>query len=186
MSQVGIGRNGILRVSSGSDNSVNPAGIRRAPNAVMTNKIQHNTSKILESAHANIGIGRLCSIACESKPRSTRPIGRTQSSCVRPYWWLYRRRKCRSEVRGDVLKSVHAQFGNENQMHERVTTGRRTIGWAQSSCAKPERWTIPWQLVQGGVVAHGNGCREQGLGEAHVSGCVCTHGGSKCRYSRMF
>ena len=39
LSKVGIGRNGILRVSSGSDNSVNPAGIRRAPNAVITNQI---------------------------------------------------------------------------------------------------------------------------------------------------
>ena len=133
----------------------------------MTDKIQHNTSKILESAHANIGIGKLCSIACESKPRATRPIGRTQSSCVRPDWWWYLRRKCRSEVSGDVLRSVHAQFGNEHQMHECANSARRTIGWAQSSCAEPERWKIPWRHVRGGVVDHGPEC-EHGPGQAHA------------------
>ena len=51
--QVGVGKSGILRVSSGSDNSVNPAGNRWAPNALVLNKTQ-DESKMSQSAHAEI------------------------------------------------------------------------------------------------------------------------------------
>ena len=147
LSKVGIGRNGILRVSSGSDNSVNPAGIRRAPNAVVTNQIQHNTSKNLELAHADIIVGKLKCITEKYTLHSTRPIGRAQTSCVRPNWWWYSRR----EAIGNVHRLVHAQCicGHQTSARgERPDDVLRTIGWAQTSCATPERQQTLWQHVQ--------------------------------------
>ena len=54
MLQVGAGKGGILRVSSGSDNSVNLAGNRWAPNAPLTNTMQKK-SNMSELAHAEFG-----------------------------------------------------------------------------------------------------------------------------------
>jgi len=116
LSKVGIGSVpcGILCMSSGSDNSVNPAGVRRAPNAVGAKQIQHNTSKNLELAHADIIVGKLKCITEKCILHSTRPIGSTPTSGVRPNWWWYPRRKCRGEAVGDVHKSAHAQFVSWN------------------------------------------------------------------------
>ena len=139
--QVGIGKSGILRVSSGSDNSVNPARNRGAPNAVIANKTQHK-SKMSESAHVKIGIGKIYCITNTNRLRATRTIGKTQPPCVKPDCWRYPRRNGRGEVIGDVPRLVHAQCVNEHQTNEtseRADDVLRTIGRMQSSCIIPER-----------------------------------------------
>ena len=100
LSKVGIGSvpRGILCVSSGSDNSVNPVGMQRAPNAADPKKIQYNKSKNSELAHAKVIVGRLKYITEKSISHYTRPIGSTPTSGVRPNWWWYPRRKCRGEA----------------------------------------------------------------------------------------
>ena len=150
MSKVGIGSVpcGILCMSSGSDNSVNPAGVRRAPNAFDTKQIQHNTSKNLELAHAHIIVGKLKCITEKYTLHSTRPIGSTPTSGVRPNWWWYPRRKCRGEAIGDVHRSAHAQFGSSDRM--------KKIG-ARSDDALNTQHTL-WHQAQGGVVSHRCGC----------------------------
>ena len=124
-----------------------------------------------ELAHAKIGIGKLNCITYTNRLHSTRPIGRAQPSCVRPDWWWYSRRNGRGEAVGDVPRLVHAQCVNGHQTNEtgeRADDALRTIGWAQTSCATPERQQILWQPVQGGVV-------DKGLVGEHVpSGCLST------------
>ena len=65
---------------------------------------------------------------------------------------------------------VHAQYEScrnigvrrmQHQMNERANSVQRTIGWAQTSCATPDRLQTPWRHVQGGVVGKGLGYREQ-------------------------
>ena len=131
--KLGIGKSGILRVSSGSDNSVNPARNRWAPNAVITNRTQQQ-SKMSELAHANIG--KIYCLANANRPRATRTIGGTQPSCVKPDHLQNPRRKCRGGVVGNMLISAHAQL---------VKNGMR----AQERRAGDQ---ISWRLRQGGVV----------------------------------
>jgi len=88
--------------------------------------------------------------------------------------WL----RCWYQLRGDVHTSAPAPIGSrrdahlsahakyrscrnigvrrydKNQMNERANSVQRTIGWAQTSCATPDRLQNPWQQVQGGVVGH--------------------------------
>ena len=78
--QVGVGKSGILRVSSGSDNSVNPARNRWAPNASITN-ITQQKSKMSELAHAEIKKSHQTN---ERADNAQRAIGKMQSSCIVP------------------------------------------------------------------------------------------------------
>jgi len=179
LSKVGIGRapSGILCVSSGSDNSVNPAGIRRAPNAVVTNQIQHNTSKNLELAHAKVIVGKLNCITEKYISHYTRPIGSTPTSGVRPNWWCYPRRKCRGEAIGDVHKSVHAQFVSWNHMkrtRDDVLTER--LGQCKLRHPQTVEQTL-WHQVQGGVVGlfGGRGQRSSGCVSSVQDPCSGVH-----------
>ena len=174
MLQVGIGKSGILRVSSGSDNSVNPARNRWAPNAVTTNKTQHK-SKMSELAHANIG--KIYCITNTNRSRAMRTIGETQSSCVKPDCWRYPRRNGRGEVVGDVLISVHAKCGKYHQTNERADSVQRAIGKMQSSRIDPERQQSPWHQVQGGVVGR---WRELGQGP-RLNPCSHCDSSVQCR-----
>ena len=97
LSQVGIGRNGILRVSSGSDNSVNPAGNRWAPNAPLTNTTQKK-SKMSELAHAEIG--KIDTAVNAVGQRASRTIGAMQTSCIAPKRQQNPQRNCRGGVVG--------------------------------------------------------------------------------------
>ena len=83
LSTVGIGRApcGILCVSSGSDNSVNPARNRWAPNAYITN-ITQQTSKMSELTHAEIG--KIDTATNAVRQRGRRTIGAMQTSCIAP------------------------------------------------------------------------------------------------------
>ena len=105
--QVGIGKSGILRVSSGSDNSVNPAGNRRAPNAVIANKTQHNKSKMSELAHAEIG--KIDTATNAGRQRVQRTIGAMQTS-VSPD----RRRSSWQQAQGGVVSSLVRFVANGN------------------------------------------------------------------------
>ena len=188
MSKVGIGRNGIFRVSSGSDKSVNPAGIRRAPNAAVTNQIQHNTSKNLELAHADIIVGKVKCITEKYTLHSTRPIGSTPTSGVRPNWWWYPRRKCRGEAVGDVHKSVHAQFASWSR---RSQIGEKSLVERLGQCnfGIPRMLQAHWRHIQGGVEGPGGGCDQwsPGLMRGSVRGPAGpTHTfGSECRIRCM-
>jgi len=151
LSKVGIGSapRGILCVSSGSGNSVNLAGLQRAPNAADAQKIQYNKSKNSELAHAKVIVGRLNCITEKYISHYTRPIGSTPTSGVRPNWWYYPRRKCRGEVSGDVHTSVHAQCWNWNEVEQSEQLER----WGQCNLRYPP--TANAKLgpdVQGGVV----------------------------------
>ena len=75
--QVGVGKSGILRVSSGSDNSVNPARNRWAPNAPITN-ITQQKSKMSELAHAKNG--KIDTATNADRQRGRRTIGAMQTS----------------------------------------------------------------------------------------------------------
>jgi len=175
LSKVGIGSVpcGILCVSSGSDNSVNPAGVQRTPNAAETKKIQYK-SKNSELAHVTVIGGRLKCITEKYIPHYTRPIGSAPTSGARPNWWCYPRRKCRGEVSGDVHTSAHAQFGSwactsQNEVRGDVHTSvHAKCGSWMSNVAEQseqiERWgqcnlrypptakVKPGPEVQGGVV----------------------------------
>ena len=179
MLQVGVGKSGILRVSSGSDNSVNLARNRGPPNAVITNETQHKP-KMSESAHAKIGIGKIYCITNTNRLRATRTIGKTQPPCVKPDWWWYPRRNGRGEVIGDVPISVHAQCGKERQMNESANSVQRTIGAVQPSCIAPERQQTPCRNRQGGVVDFGDGFPLPGLGVSRDR--TCTHRGGVVSY----
>ena len=241
LSAVGIGSvpRGSLCVSSGSGNSVNPAGKQRSHNAADPKKTQHK-SKNSELAHVKLVGGQLKCIIAKHIPHYTRPIGGASTSDAKPDWWCYPRQKRRGEVGDNLHISANAQFGrwaceNHNvwtdnypyvstdaigysywnklkgymhtpahapigswgaahlsvhaqyescrnigvrrmwhQMNERANSVQRTIGWVQTSCAPPDRWTIPWQHVRGGVVDHGPGC-EHGPGQAHTLSGSCMY-----------
>ena len=98
-----------------------------------------------ELAHAKIGIGKLYCITYTNRLRSTRPIGKIQPPCVEPDWWWYSRRNGRGEAIGDVPRLVHAQCicGHQTSATgERPDDVLRTIGWAQTSCVRPNWWSI--------------------------------------------
>jgi len=164
LSKVGIGSVpcGILCVSSGSDNSVNPAGIQRAPNAADTKRIQYNKSKNSELAHADIIVGKLKCITEKHMLHSTRPIGSTPTSGVRPNWWWYPRRKCRGEAVGDVHKSAHAQFVNWDRVNQiGAMSLRERLG--QCNFGIPRPLQTHWRLIQGGVVEWESGFGQWGV-----------------------
>ena len=112
LSTVGIGSvpSGSLCVSSGSDNSVNPASKQRSPNAADAKRIQYK-SKNSELAHVTLVGGRLKCITEKYIPHYTRPIGGASTSDAKPDWWCYPRRKRRGEVGDNLHISAHAQFG---------------------------------------------------------------------------
>jgi len=113
LSAVGIGSvpSGSLCVSSGSDNSVNPASKQRSPNAADTKETQYK-SKNSELAHVKLVGGQLKCITEKYIPHYTRPIGGASTSDAKPDWWCYPRRKCRGEVSGNLHTLAHAQFGS--------------------------------------------------------------------------
>ena len=106
MLQVGIGKSGILRVSSGSDNSVNPARNRWAPNAVITN-ITQQKSKMSELAHAENG--KMYTDTNAGRQRVQRTIGAMQTS-VSPD----RRRSPWQQAQGGVVSSLVRFVANGN------------------------------------------------------------------------
>jgi len=112
LSAVGIGSvpRGSLCVSSGSGNSVNPAGKQRAPNAADPKEAQHK-SKNSELARVKLVGGQLKCIIAKHIPHYTRPIGGASTSDAKPDWWCHPRRKCRGGVGDNLHTLAHAQFG---------------------------------------------------------------------------
>ena len=97
--QVGVGKSGILRVSSGSDNPVNHARNRWASNASITNITQTN-SKMSELAHAEIG--KIDTATNAVGQRGRRTIGTMQTSCIAPE----RRQNRWQQAQGGVVGPV--------------------------------------------------------------------------------
>jgi len=112
LSAVGIGSvpRGSLCVSSGSGNSVNPAGKQRAPNAADPKEAQHK-SKNSELARVKLVGGQLKCIIAKHIPHYTRPIDGASTSDAKSYWWCHPRRKCRGGVGDNLHTLAHAQFG---------------------------------------------------------------------------
>ena len=121
--------------------------------AVDAKRIQYNTSKNSELAHAKVIVGRLNCITEKYISHYARPIGSTPTSGVRPNWWCYPRRKYRGEAIGAVHKSVHAQFVSWSRMSQNGEMPRRErLG--QCNFGIPRMLKSSWQHVQGGVEDH--------------------------------
>ena len=107
--QVGVGKSGILRVSSGSDNSVNPARSRWSPNASITN-ITQQKSKMSELAHAEIG--KIDTATNAVGQRGRRTIGAMQTSCIAPK----RRQNPWQQAQGGVVDQFGSLCGQGDQL----------------------------------------------------------------------
>jgi len=149
LSAVGIGSvpRGSLCVSSGSGNSVNPAGKQRAPNAADPKEAQRK-SKNSELARVKLVGGQLKCIIAKHIPHYTRPIDGASTSDAKSYWWCHPRRKCRGGVGDNLHTLAHAQFGR----------------WA---CENPNDYTCNNTYVSADVT--GSSCWDKLKGYTHTS-----------------